>query len=349
MKAKLFFLRLALVIGSPLLVLTLLEFALRLATGGALYFTEKNPHYLHESDVVRLTPGISTWWYGCHYQINAQAFRMPHEVGPKKGRRVLGLGDSVTLGMGVRDTADVWPNHLEKLLREKPAAAGPVEVINAGVQGWNLLQYDAAKQLVPAQFTRFMRERGPALAPDIVVYCICLNDIPSQVTETFFADNAGNRNRFKLFPESAREWFKRKAIYRLSRDGYRESRFQKLDFSGILTPPPTPDFQKRVSEEVGNLQQAVEALGARLVCVIVPFSYQVLPANQELLKVNDFWHGVLDERRIPWTDLTPQFRPDNVLQYYALGDYIHLNAKGHALIAAEAGKLIEPLLAAPAQ
>jgi hypothetical protein len=112
----------------------------------------------------------------------------------------------------------------------------------------------------------------------------------------------------------------------------------------MLSPPPTPDFEKSVSEELGHLKQAVESIGAHLICVIVPFSYQVLPANKELLKVNDFWHGVLDSQQIPWTDLTPQFRPDNVLQYYSLGDYIHLNAKGHRLMAEEASKLIQPLL-----
>jgi hypothetical protein len=219
-------LRVGLVIGSPLLVLTIVEFALRIATTGAFYVTERNPHYQDQNGIVRLTPGLSTWWYGCHYQINSQGFRMPHEVGPKKGLRVLGLGDSVTLGMGVCKTEDVWPNYLERLLREKQTTVDPVEVINSGVQGWNLLQYDSGNKLVPAHFTRFVRESGPALAPEVVVYCICLNDIPSQVTETFVADNAANKKRFKLFPESAREWFKRKAIYRLSRDAYRESVFK---------------------------------------------------------------------------------------------------------------------------
>ena len=326
-------------IGAPLLCLVVAEFALRVATTKTLYFTESNPHYIDREGMMKLKPNLEVWWYGCHYQINSNGFRMPHEVGPKRGYRILAIGDSVTLGMGVRDTEDVWPSRLEILLRQR--GYDSTEVINSAVQGWNLMKYDSDGNLAPAEFTRFVEETAPKLSPDIVLYCICLNDVPSRVEELFSMDNAGNKARFRFFPESYREWLKRKAVYRLARDAFRESRFRKLDFSGILTASQPPKFWEQVSSELKRLKKAAQAHNAKLCCIIVPYSYQLLPANHELLTINRLWHEVLDKNEILWNDLTPVFNADNVLQYYSLGDYIHLNKKGHALIAERAMSLIE--------
>ena len=208
------------------------------------------------------------------------------------------------------------------------------------MQGWNLLKLDASNHLAPAEFTAFVEQQGPSLQPDVVIYCICLNDVPSRITDVFMADNSRNKARFKLFPESLREFFKRKAVYRLARDSYREARFHQLDFSSLPTPPPTAEFWDRVRAELKNLKQAVEKLNARLYCLIVPFSYQVLPANGDLYSINQQWQACLDDNHIPWVDLTSLFNPENVLRYFALGDYIHLNDQGHALIAQQAEKLI---------
>jgi len=40
------------------------------------------------------------------------------------------------------------------------------------------------------------------LEPDLVVYCVCLNDVPSVIDTAFVLDNTRNRARFKLFPEA---------------------------------------------------------------------------------------------------------------------------------------------------
>jgi hypothetical protein len=48
-----------------------------------------NPHYEAADGSVRLRAGCKTWWYGCHYDINAQGFRMMEDVGPKEGVLIL--------------------------------------------------------------------------------------------------------------------------------------------------------------------------------------------------------------------------------------------------------------------
>lgn len=341
MKWKLILGRAALATIVPAVFLIVLELALRFATTGSIYLFESNPHFRDSNGIVRLRPSLSTWWYGCQYEVNSNGFRMPHELTRQSGMRVLALGDSITLGMGVRKTEDVWPSRLESLLRE--TGYGPVEVINSGVQGWNLMAYDTKTNLVAADFTRFVSDMGPVLKPSVVVYCICLNDVPSQTHAAFERDNQQNKARFDWFPERYREWFKRKALYRLARDAYRERRFRRLDFSALPVAPPEDDFWKSVSQELGRLKNAVESLNAKLCCIIVPYSYQLLPANQKLFSVNQRWQAALDANRIPWTDLTARFTPDNVLQFFSLGDYIHLNAAGHRLIADEALKLVQTL------
>lgn len=339
MKWKLILGRAVLALGVPVIFLFILEILLRVATTGTVYLFESNPHFRDSKGIVRLRPGQTSWWYGCQYQVNTAGFRMTHELTGHSRLRILGLGDSITLGMGVRKTEEVWPNRLERILADKGIRS--VEVINSGVQGWNLMNYDASTNLVPAEFTRFMLEEGLKLKPDIVVYCICLNDVPSQTHAAFELDNSRNKNRFAWFPEVCREWLKRKAIYRLARDAYRESRFRSLDFSKLPAPPESREFWTQVSQELGRLKKAVENSHAKLYCMIVPYSYQLLPANRKFLSVNQHWQEILNQNQIPWTDVTRQFKEDDVLNYFSLGDYIHLNARGHRLLADEALKLIE--------
>lgn len=343
---RLLLMRLGFNLLTPLLLLAILEFFLRLVTTGHIYLFEENPHVLGADGMVRLRPNCHTWWYGCRYDINAQGFRMDQDVGPKRGVRILGLGDSITLGMGVREARDVWPNKLQSLIRAK--GYGNVDVINTGVQAWDLLTNKSGK-LEPAQFTKFIKTDGPKLQPDIVIYCICLNDVPSRADDLFVLDNAANKARFQLFPEQAREWLKRKAIYRLMRDGLREARFKKLDFSKIPTPPRDEQFWKAVAAELCRLNDAVKSIGARLYCIIPPYSYQLLPANKDLNEMNEKWHESLRACDIPFVDITPELNENTVLDYFALGDYIHPNAKGHELIAQDALRLISPDLEAAAK
>ena len=205
--------KLLLAVVSPILFLFVVEMLLRLFTSGAIYINEANPHFRGEDGIVRLMPNQSVWWYGCRYDINSDGLRMDREVDHGRPVKVLGMGDSITLGMGVTKTRDVWPNALHAGLDE--AYPGRVEVINTGVQGWNLMkESEDGSELIPADFTKFIREAAGRYDPDFVIYCICLNDIPTPIHEAFGLDNENNKKRFVLFPERYREWFKRKAFYR---------------------------------------------------------------------------------------------------------------------------------------
>ena len=336
--------KILLVIVSCLGFLLIMEISLRFLTTGTIYLFESNPHYKDENGWFRLKPQNNTWWYGNRYEINSLGFRMNKNVGPKSTFRILAIGDSITLGMGVVRTQDVWPTKLEFLI--KSSEVGPAEVINSGVQGWNLLKFDNKGEVTPAEFTEFIEREGKNLKPDIIVYCICLNDIPSLVQDAFQVNNAQNKDRFSWFPEQYREWFKRLAFYRLLRDIYREIRFRHLDLSSISASQRYPNYSSYLNAELQRLKSTVESINAILYCVIVPYSYQLLEHNQDMLNINKTWQESLANNKIPFTDITGLMNEETVLKYYALGDYIHLNSRGHELIAQEVLKLVQPTLSA---
>jgi len=106
-------------------------------------------------------------WKQC-YRINALGIRDRDDIAPSPepgSVRLVCIGDSTTFGEGVAE-GQSWPRRLEHYLR---SAAGPggnkIEVINAGVAG-----YDLEKKLA------LYRERCLGLNPHAVILGYTLND-----------------------------------------------------------------------------------------------------------------------------------------------------------------------------
>lgn len=97
-------------------------------------------------------------------------------------------------------------------------------------------------------------------------------------------------------------------------------------------------------DELGTrLKPGYTAGGTVCTLTSTPHSYQLLPANKDLLSIIDQWKNALEAHAIPYRDITEHFNAENVLQYYGLGDYIHPNEKGHGLIARAALDLVNQL------
>jgi hypothetical protein len=127
-----------------------------------------NPYRTDAQLSYALRPG----WSGVHdsadfrvgVHVNALGMRgaeQPREKTPGV-RRVLVLGDSFGFGWGVED-AEAFPARLEARWRN---AGQAVDVLDAAVPG-----YAADQSLL------FLRERGFALAPDLIVLASCQNDV----------------------------------------------------------------------------------------------------------------------------------------------------------------------------
>ncbi|MBL8153138.1 MAG: SGNH/GDSL hydrolase family protein [Anaerolineae bacterium] len=95
-------------------------------------------------------------------QTNSVGLRNTEEV-IDGAYRVLALGDSFTYGYYVHNE-EAWPARLEEALRQQ--MNGPVQVLNAGVPG-----YTVEDEL------GYLREKGLALQPDVVVLGVYTNDI----------------------------------------------------------------------------------------------------------------------------------------------------------------------------
>lgn len=97
---------------------------------------------------------------------NAHGFRDRERTleKPPGTLRMLALGDSTTAGVGVDDAELVYPQVLERNLRERDAGA-PVEVLNMGVGGYHT-----------AQEVRALELSGLAFDPDLVTLLFCVND-----------------------------------------------------------------------------------------------------------------------------------------------------------------------------
>ena len=101
---------------------------------------------------------------------NAHGFR-DREFAPRKppgAIRVLALGDSTTVGLGVPEPESTWPKQLEQRLRS--AGHQNVAVLNLGVGGYD-----------PQQEAELLRVRGLALEPDLVLVLVTTNDLDTGV------------------------------------------------------------------------------------------------------------------------------------------------------------------------
>ncbi len=151
-----------------------------------------------------LTPGMRfQWTYGAtHFfgrgfsvpvEINSLGFRdeevaMPKPVGVL---RILALGDSFTMAMGV----PVEQGYAEQLERMLSAEAGRrVEVVNTGVGGYNT-----------AQELAFLDARGLDLEPDMILLGFQVNDVTSQ--SPLCPDGQGYLRRCDEAPDRGRIHF----------------------------------------------------------------------------------------------------------------------------------------------
>lgn len=100
-------------------------------------------------------------------------------------RVVVAFGDSITEGVGATQGEGAYPDHLARRLRDGPAGARPVAVVNAGIGG-NGLVVDAAG---PEGVDRFARDVLAQSGVTHTILLIGINDIAASV----FADVPGRK------------------------------------------------------------------------------------------------------------------------------------------------------------
>lgn len=166
----------------PAAVLLLVEAGLRLLVGwqaGIIAPDAPDLRRLHQRDVFGWTllpdlrdAPLETFTVGAGRSVlprattvntNAMGLRMPPEMVDRQAVTVLALGDSTTFGLGVND-GEAWPAQLTGLLPQT-VAGQRVQVLNAGVSGWSVVQ-----------MWRRLRELEEFVNPHVVVVTAGAND-----------------------------------------------------------------------------------------------------------------------------------------------------------------------------
>jgi lysophospholipase L1-like esterase len=216
--------------------------------------------------------------------------------------RVAVLGDSVTLGDGIRPR-QAYPQQLEARLQ---AEGQRVEVMNVALWGWSTRQQRTA-------WERIVR----AYRPDQVILAVCLNDIAE------LHNNLARPPRWliRLHEGSA-------LVRRLVDAGGREIE----DVERLFETPDAPQVKEamdRFFEEVRALRREVEADGAVFSAVVFPFRFQLEedapePVAQERIA------AFCEAEGFPCLDLLPPLQRAGRSSF---SDYDHLSPAGSGLTA----------------
>jgi lysophospholipase L1-like esterase len=248
-------------------------------------------------------PNAEARLMGVTIRTNGDGFRDDElAVARTDSRRIIFLGDSLTLGWGV-EKEDTFEQRLEQALSE----TRPTEVINLGVGNYNTTQE-----------VQLFLEKGLRYDPDLVVLFYFIND----------AEPVPQRSRF---PGLGRTrvvtffWSRIKALISNLSDapGYRE-------FYSDLYRDGSPGWQ-RSREALVQLRDASREHGFDLRMVLLPELHELDPYafEREYALVADSAR----ELGIPVLDLAPRFRGEDPQSLWVSRDDAHPNARAHALIA----------------
>ncbi|HUF40028.1 MAG TPA: SGNH/GDSL hydrolase family protein [Anaerolineales bacterium] len=281
-----------------------------------------------------MAPGERYEWGGIAVEINALGLRSPETTRekPTGTLRILNLGDSIAMGWGVAYEA-TYGQLIEGALSAGTGPETRVEVINAGVPGWNLENELA-----------YLLAEGLAFSPDAVVLDLTLvNDI--------YGRSALERN-----PRPAWiEWLRANTYlypFLSIQMQWLAARAEGQDRIPVIDPPTEarsyfpldPEAEKwdELWSLIVEMHLAASGEGVPLILVMFPLEYQVVDPDfattpQEVLLDRAAAAG------IPIIDLLPVFReacagkPGEACELedrYLFADvWMHPSVEGHRLTA----------------
>jgi HEAT repeat protein/lysophospholipase L1-like esterase len=221
---------------------------------------------------------------------------------PRGARRVACLGDSVTLGYGIRPQ-EAWPQVLEDLIDARGQRA---EVFNVAFGGWSTRQELIAYRRVARKYR-----------PDDVILGICLNDVPEM------------QNNLTRPPRFVRALYRRSALVRTAIGARRREIASVEELFRDPTSPKVKDAFRLLFDDIRALRTDVRADGGRLAVVVFPFRFQVLPgapAPSAQRAIAEFCAS----EGLPFFDALPALRD---LGEAAFIDYDHFSPAGARRVA----------------
>jgi lysophospholipase L1-like esterase len=290
--------------------------ALGKATLGQMVFLSDDPHIVYE-----LIPNVTATFQGQECAINAEGHRdgpWPAPARTPDSLRIVGIGDSVMFGWGVR-AEDSFLSVLQRSL----AAALPgtrVEVLNTGVPGYNTAM----------EVTAFERQ-ALRYRPDVVILDYVGNDtdLPNLIASQSDPFDLGHSFAWDLV---------RKLFGRWSR--WSDSPLQGAPFAGDRfesDPDRVPPAYRDMVGEAG-----VERAMVRLHDLAQAHAFHVVVTTH--LEAPAFVHRICERLGWPLEENTPSVRRYMAAHAIPPTDYLHCeltlpgdphpSAAGHRLFAA---------------
>jgi lysophospholipase L1-like esterase len=287
-------------------------------------------------------------YHGYHATVrtNAHGLRDDEIVLPKPPGtfRILLLGDSMTAGLEVDKQRT-----FEALLEQQLATSGAVEVINAGVRGYNL-----------DNIVAFLEAEGLSYEPDLVVYLFVDNDLTDEATAQPRLTDASRGFRWQ-------GWWGRFASYshithrvslvtqmlalRRQRDRSPEAASKVTVSNGLYVLFNTTSYEAsafhRTGERIAKLAALARSSGSDFLLVGAPHREEIDPESQAWWQrhlgaasgrldfdgVRHYLNWVAEGYGAAYLDPVPLFRNEirNDGNYWFHKD-LHLNAAGHSLL-----------------
>jgi lysophospholipase L1-like esterase len=205
-------------------------------------------------------------WRSYDYVIttNAEGFPgpLPADSTPADGtRRVLVTGDAFTSGEGLAPE-QVWPRLLE-------AQLAATEVVNFAVTGYG-----------PEQEAAVLSNYVPQYQPDVVIVQMFVNDFfDVMITDDEFRSRIGFRRQDPdalvsyLSGQNLRAWIRNEVIGNFNGASDRAG-LNLANVDALANGAITPEMVSRVADNLEEIRLVTDAVGARLVVVMVPASAQ---------------------------------------------------------------------------
>ncbi|NOZ86479.1 MAG: SGNH/GDSL hydrolase family protein [Deltaproteobacteria bacterium] len=295
-------------------------------------FPADNPNYALTRKVdgplgYEFVPYASLW----DLSLNGLGLRdLNRKVDKEPGwKRILCMGDSITMGGSSRSYVPLlqtWPLVLERVLSVD--AGAHVEAWNAGVVGYNLVQYAA-----------FLEQKGITYHPDALVIGICLNDMASM------QEMRREKGQFVL------EWYARvfpKVFKSLDMETYRRLLknsylFRAVDIGVAALGQGDGEKIDLDAEENWAALRKIRHIAGRahipLLALLFPELGDQGVSNREMSWKHNMMANALEREKIKYIDLSVFFTPVGPMRLrQSPDDPIHPNVLGHCIAAAEAYK-----------
>ena len=257
-----------------------------------------------EGDFYTIRSDVNGWPPWEEFNADGVRDRMHPLSKPEGVFRLMFLGDSVTLGAGIKPQ-EAYPQVLQARFDDE---GRPVEVFNLALWGWSTRQERLAWQKL-----------GRKYRPDLVVLGVCLNDIPEL------------QNNLTQPPRWLSVLHEGSALVR----GIVNAPAREIQSVEQLFVSPEPAKVKEGFDhffvELRSLRDQVRAEGAELAVLVFPFRFQVVagaPPPTVQARITDF----CGRESLRCLDLLPAVAKAGETAFV---DYDHFSPEGARVVADE--------------